>query len=86
MKTNKLINILLSGLLVVFSFSSCTSDFEEINTNKRVLAEIDLATVGNVYAGMQYNGLMNGWNFQTYKTCLPIFMFNTIQTGRPSSN
>lgn len=67
MKTNKIINILLSGLLVVFSFSSCTSDFEEINTNQRVLAEIDPATVGNVYASTQYNGLMNGWDFQTYQ-------------------
>ncbi len=64
MKTNKLINILLSGLLGAFMISGCTSDFQDINTNKRVLAEIDLATVGNVYAGVQYNGLMSGWNFQ----------------------
>jgi hypothetical protein len=64
MKTNKFINILLSGLLGTYLISGCTSDFEEINTNKRVLAEIDLATVGNVYAGVQYDGLMSGWNFQ----------------------
>jgi hypothetical protein len=64
MKTNKLINILLSGLLVVFFFGSCTDDFKEINTNKRVLAEIDQATIGNVYAATQYDGLMNGWAFQ----------------------
>lgn len=67
MKTNKIITILLSGMLVLFSFSSCTSDFEEINTNQRVLAQIDPATIGNVYAGTQYNGLMNGWDFQTYQ-------------------
>jgi len=65
MKTNKLINILLSGLLVVFVFGGCTSDFEEINTNKRVLAELDQATIGNVYAATQFNGLMQGWDFQT---------------------
>jgi hypothetical protein len=64
MKTNKFINILLSGLLGTYLISSCTSDFKDINTNKRVLAEIDLATVGNVYAAVQYNGLMSGWNFQ----------------------
>jgi len=64
MKTNKLTNILLSGLVVVFFFGSCTGDFEEINTNKRVLAEIDMATIGNVYAGVQYDGLMQGWSFQ----------------------
>ena len=67
MKTSKLINILLSGVLVLFSFSSCTSDFEEINTNQRVLAQIDPATIGNVYASTQMNGLMNGWDFQTYQ-------------------
>ncbi len=64
MKTNKLINIFLSGLLGTFLLSGCTNDFKDINTNKRVLAEIDLATVGNVYAGVQYDGLMSGWNFQ----------------------
>jgi hypothetical protein len=64
MKTDKFINILLSGLLGAFLIGGCTSDFEDINTNKRVLAEIDLATVGNVYAGVQYDGLMSGWNFQ----------------------
>ena len=65
MKTNKIINIFLSGLLGTFLFSGCTGDFEEINTNQRVLAEIDPATVGNVYASTQYDGIMNGWNFQT---------------------
>jgi hypothetical protein len=64
MKTNKLINILLSGLLGVFLFSGCTGDFEDINTNQRVLAEIDVATIGNVYAAVQYDGLLSGWNFQ----------------------
>ena len=54
----------MSGLLGAFLIGGCTSDFEEINTNKRVLAEIDPATVGNVYAGVQYDGLMRGWNFQ----------------------
>ncbi len=64
MKTNKLINILLSGLLGITLLSGCTSDFTEINTNKRALSDIDLATVGNVYAKVQYDGLMSGWNFQ----------------------
>lgn len=64
MKTNKLINIFLSGLLGVFLFSGCTGDFEKINTNNRVLAEIDAATIGNVYASTQYDGLLSGWNFQ----------------------
>ncbi len=64
MKTNRFIGILLTSLLLIFLISSCTSDFEEINTNKRVLAELDQATIGNVYAGVQYDGLLQGWNFQ----------------------
>jgi hypothetical protein len=60
MKTNKLINILLSGLLVAFSLGGCTDDFKEINTNQRVLAQIDAATIGNVYASAQYNGMLYG--------------------------
>ncbi len=64
MKTNKFINILMSGLLGIFLLGGCTDDFTDINTNKRVLSDIDLATVGNVYAKVQYDGLMSGWNFQ----------------------
>jgi len=64
MKTNKSINIFLSGLLALFLVGGCTGDFEEINTDKRVLAEIDVATIGNVYASTQYDGLMSGWAFQ----------------------
>lgn len=60
MKTKKLINILLSGLLVAFWLSGCTNDFKEINTNQRVLAQIDAATVGNEYASAEYNGLLYG--------------------------
>jgi hypothetical protein len=60
MKTNKLINIVLSCLLVVFSFSSCTKDFEEINTNQRKLANVDASTIGNVFAYAEYNGLLYG--------------------------
>lgn len=65
MKTNKLLNFVLAGLLMTFVFSGCTSDFEEINTNTRVLAQLDQATIGNVYAYCQFNGLMNGWSYQT---------------------
>lgn len=64
MKTNKFINILLSGVLIIFLVSRCTGDFEQINTNQRVLAQIDVATIGNVYASVQYDGLLSGWNFQ----------------------
>lgn len=50
----------MSGLLAAFLFSSCTKDFKEINTNQRKLATVDAATIGNVFAYAQYNGLLYG--------------------------
>ena len=56
MKTNKLLNFAFIGLLVSFLFCGCTEDFEELNTNDRVLTELDAATIGNIYARVQYRG------------------------------
>ncbi len=86
MKKNIIIT-LLSGLIIGFLFTSCTKDFEEINTNKRVLAELDKSTIGNVYAYCQYNGLMNGWAFQTSQNLfadLYAQYYSNIQTKFPS--
>ncbi len=41
MKKNLIFITLLSGLLIGFLFTGCTEDFEEINTNDKVLAELD---------------------------------------------
>ncbi len=57
MKTNKLLNFVFAGLLISFMFMGCTEDFEELNTNDRVLTELDAATIGNIYARVQYRGL-----------------------------
>jgi hypothetical protein len=87
MKTNKLLNVILSGALMLYIFSACTSDFEEINTNDKVLAELDQATIGNVYAYTQYNGLMNGWAFQTSQNLfadLYCQYYSNVQTKFPS--
>ncbi|MBS0000059.1 MAG: SusD/RagB family nutrient-binding outer membrane lipoprotein [Cyclobacteriaceae bacterium] len=43
-------------MLMAFLISSCTDDFEEINTNDRVLTELDAATLGNMYGRLQYIG------------------------------
>ena len=37
MKTIKLLNFAFTGLLISFLFLGCTEDFEEMNTNERVL-------------------------------------------------
>ena len=56
MKTNKLIKFALAGLMMIVIFGGCTDDFEEYNTNERVLTELDAATLGNIYARVQYRG------------------------------
>ena len=56
MKTKKLLNFAFVGLLISSLFLGCTEDFEELNTNERVLTELDAATIGNIYARVQYRG------------------------------
>ncbi len=87
MKKRSIFIAFLSALTIALLFTGCTKDFEEINTNKRVLAELDKATIGNVYAYCQYNGLMNGWAFQTSQNLfadLYAQYYSNIQTKFPS--
>ncbi|MEN8226814.1 MAG: SusD/RagB family nutrient-binding outer membrane lipoprotein [Bacteroidota bacterium] len=58
MKTNRLLNYILAGLLMTFLYAGCTDDFEEINTDTRVLSELSSATIGNTFARSQYYTLM----------------------------
>ena len=87
MKKQLIFITFLSSLLIGFLITGCTKDFEKINTNKRVLAELDVATIGNVYAYCQYNGLMNGWAFQTSQNLFADLYsqyYSNIQTKFPS--
>ncbi len=65
MKTNKLLNIILAGILMTFLYAGCTDDFEEINTNNRVLSELSNATIGNTFARAQFYTVMSAR--QTYQ-------------------
>lgn len=56
MKTNKFLRLLVPALMMSIFLIGCTDDFEEINTNERVLTELDAATLGNLYARIQYRG------------------------------
>ena len=56
MRTTKLLNFVFAGLLISLMFLSCTEKFEELNTNERVLTELDAATIGNLFARVQYTG------------------------------
>ena len=62
MKTKKLLNFAFVGLLISFMFLGCTEDFEELNTNERVLTELDAALIGNIYARVQYQGYYMGYH------------------------
>ena len=59
----KFLFIFLSTAMLVLFSNGCTEDFEEINTNDKVLAELDPATIGNVYGYCQYNALMIQYYF-----------------------
>jgi len=56
MKAVKLMKLVFVCLFVTCLFFGCTEDFEEINTNTRVLSELEASTIGNVYASCQYVG------------------------------
>jgi len=56
MKTKKILNFAFAGLLISFMFGGCTENFEELNTNERVLTELDASMMGNLYARVQYRG------------------------------
>ena len=56
MKKYNSIKFAIAALLVPLIFYGCTDDFEEINTDPRVLTELDAATLGNMYARLQYRG------------------------------
>ena len=56
MKTNRLCTATFTAILALFICLGCTKDFEEINTDKLVIAELNPARIGNMYALVQYNG------------------------------
>jgi hypothetical protein len=56
MKKYRSLKFLMAGLSLALLFYGCTDDFEEINTNERVLTELDAATLGNMYGRVQYRG------------------------------
>jgi hypothetical protein len=58
MKGAKLMKVVFTCLFYTCLFFGCTGDFEEINTNPRVLTELDASTIGNMYARCQYVGFV----------------------------
>lgn len=60
--------IIASSLVLVtaIGISSCTDKFEEYNTDKTRLTELDASAVGNAFAASQYRGIAFSW--QTFQS------------------
>ncbi|WP_392436640.1 SusD/RagB family nutrient-binding outer membrane lipoprotein [Cruoricaptor ignavus] len=51
---------------IILSVISCTGDFDEINRDETKITTVDKATVGQLYASSQFNGLiLNRFRYQT---------------------
>ena len=85
-KMKSIFNFLLAAIFALVIFSGCTDDFEEINTNTRVLSQLDNATIGNVFARTQWRGGM----YRNRQTFTNLFadnyaqFFSVTQTKFPS--
>ena len=78
---------MLAGLLMTFLISSCTSEFEDINTNRRVLAELDRATIGNVFAYVEFGVTNHHGYFQISQNLFADYYceyYGNTQTKFPS--
>ncbi len=84
MKTNKLFNITLSGLLVLLIFGGCTEDFVEINTDKTKLTSIDQSTIGSAFANAEWQTFGSYQIFQNLFADLYAQYFTTITPNFPS--
>ena len=62
MKIKKLLTIAFVGLLMNSVFVSCTDNFLDYNTNERVLTELDAASIGNLFARVQYRAFYVGYH------------------------
>ena len=85
-KMKSIFNLLTAILVVSLLLSGCTKDFEEINTNTRVLSQLDKATIGNVFARTQYRGMLyrNRQIFHNLFAENYCQFFSIIQTKFPS--
>lgn len=66
MKKNKIIHLPVLLLLATLSMFSCTDKFDELNTDKTKLTELDAVGVGNAFAAAQYRSVQASW--QTFQS------------------
>lgn len=86
MKKNRLYILATSlVLLMAIGISSCTDKFEEYNTDKSRLTELDASAVGNAFAAAQHRGTMFSWQlFNSLFGDLQAQYFGNIAQNFPS--
>ncbi|MBM3442407.1 MAG: SusD/RagB family nutrient-binding outer membrane lipoprotein [Bacteroidetes bacterium] len=66
MKQTKIPHLSVLLLLATFSLFSCTEKFDELNTDKTKLTELDAVGVNNAFAAAQYRAVQASW--QTFQS------------------
>ena len=84
MKKNKFFHLPMLLLLVTTLFS-CTKDFDELNTDKTKLTELDAVGVNNAFAAAQYRAIQASWQtFQSLFSDLQSQYFANVAINFPS--
>ncbi|SKB55099.1 SusD/RagB family nutrient-binding outer membrane lipoprotein [Dyadobacter psychrophilus] len=64
-RSHKLLSFALVAAIATGTYS-CTDNYDEINTNKTKLTELDGSAIGNAFAAAQYRSIQASW--QTYQS------------------
>ncbi len=84
MKQNKFFHLPMLLLLVTTMFS-CTKNFDELNTDKTKLTELDAVGVNNAFAAAQYRAIQASWQtFQSLFADLQSQYFANVAINFPS--
>ncbi len=85
MKHNKFIHLPMLVLLATFGLFSCTKNFDELNTDKTKLTDLDAVGVGNAFAAAQYRSVQASWQtFQSLFADLQSQYFSNVAINFPS--
>jgi hypothetical protein len=85
MKKFRIIHLPVLLSLLVFSLNSCTKKFDELNTDKTKLTDLDAVGVGNAFAAAQYRSVQASWQvFQSLFADLQSQYYANVAINFPS--
>lgn len=85
MKQNRIIHLPVLLLVATFGLFSCTEKFDELNTDKTKLTELDAVGVNNAFAAAQYRAISASWQtFQSLFADLQSQYFANVAINFPS--